>query len=192
MRRLWSPMAAFSVSTFWPASWANKNSLPERRAESPVQRSLRPSTAKLTPAACSTCTKARAVLRARGSVAGGAAHPIQDLEIGVLLDRGHVQALGPLQPAFGAHVARGCPGAPCRGKRPGTGRGICCPSAPGCGGCRGCRAWARCPPGKCPRRRRRWCRPTLLRDGWRSRAARPARAGRRPARRRGYSRNSAC
>ena len=49
------------------ASSKKRYSLPERRAESPVQVSLSPSTAKLTLAAWSTCARALAVFWARGS-----------------------------------------------------------------------------------------------------------------------------
>ena len=61
--------ASLSVSTFCWASMENTNSLPIRRAGSPVQVSAGPSTANLTPAVCSRVAMALVVLRARSSSA---------------------------------------------------------------------------------------------------------------------------
>ena len=48
---------------FWAASIWNRYSLPERRAESPVQPSAGPRMAKSTPARCMSWAMARATLR---------------------------------------------------------------------------------------------------------------------------------
>ena len=62
-----SPKAMFSVATFsWPSCW-NRNSLPRRRAESPVHFSSPPMIANLTPAMCSSSAKALVVFLARSS-----------------------------------------------------------------------------------------------------------------------------
>ena len=61
--------ASFSVSMFCWASMLNTNSLPIRRAGSPVQVSAGPSTANDTPAVCSSSAMALVVLRARSSSA---------------------------------------------------------------------------------------------------------------------------
>ncbi|CAM5616079.1 hypothetical protein SANTM175S_01821 [Streptomyces antimycoticus] len=62
-----SPNAMFSISTFcWPSCW-KRNSLPRRRAESPVHASSPPMIANLTPAMCSSSAKALVVFFARSS-----------------------------------------------------------------------------------------------------------------------------
>ncbi len=95
-----SPNASFSVSTFcWASIW-KRNSLPIRRAGSPVQVSPSPRMAKLTPASCSRVATARVVFLARSLERARAAHPEQVLEVVDLADPGHleVQALGPVLP----------------------------------------------------------------------------------------------
>ena len=62
-------LASLSVSAFSIASPAKTNSLPERRAGSPVQVSPLPSTAKSTPAVCSSSATAWVVFLARSSYA---------------------------------------------------------------------------------------------------------------------------
>ncbi|PQM46284.1 hypothetical protein C1Y40_03550 [Mycobacterium talmoniae] len=57
------------VSTFWAASCWNKNSFPERRAESPLQVSPVPSTRNFTPATASNSATALVVFLARSSYA---------------------------------------------------------------------------------------------------------------------------
>jgi hypothetical protein len=61
--------ASLSVSMFCWASMLKTNSLPIRRAGSPVQVSAGPSTAKLTPATCSSSAMALVVFLARSSSA---------------------------------------------------------------------------------------------------------------------------
>ncbi len=61
--------ASFSVSMFCCASMLNTNSLPIRRAGSPVHVSAGPRTAKFTPAVCSSSAIALVVLLARSSSA---------------------------------------------------------------------------------------------------------------------------
>ena len=61
--------ASFSVAMFCSASIEYTNSLPIRRAGSPVHVSAGPSTANETPAVCSSSAIARVVLRARSSSA---------------------------------------------------------------------------------------------------------------------------
>src|SRR3954452_8060115 len=68
--------ASVSTSAFCIASCWNTNSLPERRAGSPVQVSPSPRTAKLTPALCSSSATACVVFFARSSYAP--AHPTQN------------------------------------------------------------------------------------------------------------------
>ena len=58
---------SLNVSTFCAASPWNTNSLPDRRAGSPVQVSPLPRTAKLTPAMSSSSATARVVFFARSS-----------------------------------------------------------------------------------------------------------------------------
>ena len=61
--------ASSRVSMFCWASIENTNSLPIRRAGSPVQVSAGPSTAKVTPAVCSRVAMALVVFLARSSSA---------------------------------------------------------------------------------------------------------------------------
>ena len=58
---------SLNISMFCMASCWKTNSLPARRAESPVQVSPLPSTAKLTPARSSSSATARVVFFARSS-----------------------------------------------------------------------------------------------------------------------------
>ena len=58
---------SLSISTLPLASIWNSSSLPARRAGSPVQDSPSPSTAKLTPAVCSSSATAFVVRIARSS-----------------------------------------------------------------------------------------------------------------------------
>ena len=69
-------LASLSTSAFCMASIWKTNSLPARRAGSPVQVSPSPSTAKSTPAVCSSSATARVVFFARSSYAP--AHPTQN------------------------------------------------------------------------------------------------------------------
>ena len=102
--------ASFSVSMFWAASIENTNSLPIRRAGSPVQVSAGPSTANFTPAVCSSEAIALVVLRARSSSAP--AQPTQNRYSTSRLDRAvdhgdlEVQFADPVRPPGRAHPPR--------------------------------------------------------------------------------------
>ena len=106
--------ASFSVSTFcWASIW-NTNSLPIRRAGSPVQVSAGPSTANFTPAVCSSAAMALVVFFARSSSAPGAADPEQVLHVSVDL----AVHDGDLEVELGDPLQRACPrpcptGCPC-------------------------------------------------------------------------------
>src|ERR1700689_1925630 len=89
--------ASFRVSMFCWASIEYTNSLPMRRAGSPVQVSAGPSTANFTPAGCSRVAMALVVLRARSSSAPAQPTHNRDLEV----ELGH-----PLGAAGLAHAPR--------------------------------------------------------------------------------------
>ena len=87
--------ASFIVATFCSASVWNRNSLPIRRAGSPVQSSRGPRIANETPARCSSSATAREMPRARSSNEPGASDPVQVLGGGAVHDR-HVQPIRPV------------------------------------------------------------------------------------------------
>ena len=165
--------ASFSVSTFCWASMENTNSLPIRRAGSPVHVSAGPSTANFTPAVCSSVAIALVVFLARSSSAP--AQPTQNRYSisGSILP----STTGTSKSSSAIHSARrvspmphGSPlfsrFAASRPPRPGTPTR----SAPGAGASRRCGRCARCRPGTPPRTPRSWCRTR----------SRPGRSRRRP------------
>ena len=105
-------LASFRVSAFSMASCWKTNSLPARRAGSPVQVSPLPSTAYETPGRVQQLGDRLGGLLGPVVVRAGAADPEQVVHLGqvldVLADHGHVegQVLGPVHPAARAHRPR--------------------------------------------------------------------------------------
>ena len=155
-----------SVSTFCMASIWKRNSLPSRRAGSPVQVSPAPRIANSTPGRVQQLGDRPGGLLGPVLQRAGAADPEQVLDVGrdrlARLDPAYleVEALGPLlagavgQRPTGCPCSRGCAAS----RRPRTGTPT--RSAPGSGACRRCGRRARCRPGTARRRRRRWCTTT--------------------------------
>ena len=88
---------AFIVSTFCSASVWNRNSLPIRRAGSPVQSSRGPRIANDTPARCSSSATGSRDVAGAFVERAGASDPVEVLGGGAVHDR-HVQPLGPVGP----------------------------------------------------------------------------------------------